>query len=831
MPFPTDWRPVRRGQRGISSRSINPLGEQLEILSRHTAGAAGVEGQTPFIPLDNDATDLLVRITSVAVASGPSPSAYNWLAVRSQDESGEQLYVDAPDIGRGILGSYEAYESNSKLDVPVDGSAVVVLKPGAASEFFVFTWGETATWAKIDGGLGPCYDWHQVYPGDSPDCTNNWNDLPGGYSGTETQNPLREWQAVTGIKPGTIVRIYRGHCTGYPHVFVTQLQAGDGSTQGEIQALEVNNAVGGTYTLYIFSADGSQYGATTLDYNAGAFEVQNALNAIAGQFTVPYTVAVTGIGTTDNPFVLTYPPYDAYPLLGFDYSGLLDDQEWLFSATAESITEKCEGILDTIPATFVQCEPAGAKNGLLVEYSQDHMILTIDGCLRALHGPLVRKIVACADCTCIDQGSGPTPISGSGPSGPTLICYGVPCQFCLPTTTPTGYTFTAAGFIGCGAGKGTVTVPCCPNPVSTVLHLVFTGGLAPLNNGLILPSNLAYTGGVPIQSAAGNSWDETVASQDGTITKAAIRFFCDSPGTGRFVLEIVATFHDGTECTFIAAAFAQCNPFVWSVGAFNSSCTGPYTPPPSTAQVNDGDAPGNVNGPWILIQDTTNPCRWIAYNPQTQIQAVLTESTDQLSGAVIYVFQFIDARPGHNTPIVTYIYKTSSDIIDCTQMIVATLDVPDYCQSAPRTLTFLPAYNCPPEGSVGSGSVASGSGKASGGVNVGCRTAHNDLCATFSGALAPLLTVRLKWTGGLGDQYVSDPVTACGMTAVINFVCVLSDAGVTYEMSSAFFTEPIGASPDVPIAPFTWSYPDDGSAISAAPGCPGHFGAAVVECA
>lgn len=549
------WKRIFAGDRRLSTESVNPANDLLEQLRLVTADGNGDSRQGAIVSA-LPVPDFLARITGVSVQSGPSASAYNWLAVSPTfAEPGQFLYQDDPAFGRD---DYPAYERDSRLDVPVDGTAVVWMRDGGGF-FFVFSHTDEPVWAKITGApSGASYPWAQVYRS----AAGSWTELPGGLEGTTMQNPATELYNNAFVPENVVVELRRGHCTGYPYVWVQYQQYGDTISNPTIQQLSVLNAVGGTYSLTVFSADGTTSQTTgAIAYNAGATAIQLALNAILP--TLGFGITVGG-GPPPAAYTLTYTDggqYLGYPLVQANYQGtLLNDQEWLFAWVAGSSSPGQPPCVDieTVVDTELRCDYPN-----LNEYTR-----TLTYLCGVLQFPLPGfTLTGTVGGCCVCSGTPPT---GSGaPLG------------CCPSTAAT-YFCVCFPFAGCGAavsgitlvrdglaclwdnahGGGATTVTC----ISAKYLLYFTGCDSDLCGDSVLTLTVYQSiGGVPTGQAVyqvlKKAWD------------------CNSPWTLTLVYNNMTGPDDlGITITKNVTVFPGNAPCCWSASGPPISASGPAPP-------------------------------------------------------------------------------------------------------------------------------------------------------------------------------------------------------------------------------------------------------------
>lgn len=270
------------------------------------------------------------RILARLVASDPTATPacpYAWRQIVRQANGS---YVDHPySFGGGVAdagGGFPAYEAGGNPHVPVDGTAVVWLRPGEGGSYFLFDWTARPVWVSLSGSSGASYGWTEKYPTSG----GTWATLPGGMTGTTTQNAARELYGVTGLADGTVVQLVRGYSSGAPQAIVGRVRAGD-DLVSEKQSLCIVGAVAGTYTITF-------EGQTTapLSWNANAAAIEAALEALSNLVGV----TVTGTGNPDgDPWVIEFlDDFSGHAVIQVTTETLRGDQEWLFAASFLGMT-------------------------------------------------------------------------------------------------------------------------------------------------------------------------------------------------------------------------------------------------------------------------------------------------------------------------------------------------------------------------------------------------------------------------------------------------------------------------------------------------------------
>ena len=285
-------------------------------------------------------TKIKVRITGKT--DNPQDSyrtAYSWDMV---DETTSPI-AGKSGIGwndfRATTSLNQAYERSGNARVPVDGSAVVEITASPGGNYWIFDYPEQEVLGKLLSGTGP-YAWEEWESSGTGGATG-FTKVVGGRSGTTLVNAAYETNNIKNLAAGTFIWLKRGRANCADCV-TAEIQVGDPSTgANERQTLYITGAVGGTFTITVFSGAGDQAATTTaLSYAADAAAVQTAMNAAAATLALPYTVTVSsGAGTLASPFVVNYPgggggagAYLPYRLLVADPTGLVGYQEWLFDA-------------------------------------------------------------------------------------------------------------------------------------------------------------------------------------------------------------------------------------------------------------------------------------------------------------------------------------------------------------------------------------------------------------------------------------------------------------------------------------------------------------------
>lgn len=304
--------------------------EQWRAADANRLAAEVFDISADFPPVDfEEVADLaqevrfLARIVARAtpLVSGQSP-AYSWVAV---DDNTTTAATQHPLSFRGDPDHYPAYEESANPFVPIDGTAIVELRPGTGGAgYMLFSYPTRPRFARITGnGLlsgNYVYSWVEIYPtGDF----NAWSDVPGGLSGTTTVNEAYEINDVEGVPVGTRVRIWQGYLSGgAPIVRVRRPQAGDGNTVREQHSIVTENLAGGTYTL---TFEGQTTSA--LAHSANAATIEAALEALSNLTNV----TVTGTGTSADPFVVEYQDnFNSHDVLTPDLAAIKNSQDWLF---------------------------------------------------------------------------------------------------------------------------------------------------------------------------------------------------------------------------------------------------------------------------------------------------------------------------------------------------------------------------------------------------------------------------------------------------------------------------------------------------------------------
>lgn len=315
-----EFRPHHRVTRAAAGQ-LNEMAATVENLTKLGAGQFGADGVQP----DLDQIYPLVRITKRQLVTG-TLWAYSGqvVQVRAIDAHYGPLHDDLPtfEFGPEITTLYE--ESNNPY-VPVDGSAIVRVEPGADASWR-FKWDDTIVFGEITAREGTRHAWRQQVP-----IHNDWMDLtyPVGKSGTVDLNYARGLMGEK-IPVGTRVVLYRGHCSGYPYVLIEPVIDGDGNIVNESQSLKIIRAAGGTFNL-LFSGGASPQLALDIPYNVSASGLKARLQAVPGVGLVN----VLGSGTAASPYYITFlDDFDDIPPLQADPTNLKSDQEWLFAGSA-----------------------------------------------------------------------------------------------------------------------------------------------------------------------------------------------------------------------------------------------------------------------------------------------------------------------------------------------------------------------------------------------------------------------------------------------------------------------------------------------------------------
>lgn len=306
----------------ISAGKLNQMLEAAQGTFRSSADVVDIDGVHTATPVQ---TVFAAKITKrLTLVSGDVPK-YEWIRAvpRDAEDSGDS-WQDAGHLGYGLEDNLPATEDTYLTEVPVDGSAVVEMSLHEGGVLTSFRWDSAPEiWAEItEVGVDPYegqYAWREVTRSGSA----GFAVRPGGFTGTTTLHPLKEKNGETTVPVGYIARAVRGHCTGYPHVEITTSQLPDLFTGTPLKhRIRIRNSFGGTFSLTVHGGT-----AGGLDYNIGAASLQSAWNTAANGL---YTVAVTGTGTDDDPFIVTYsdPLPHLFPVP--DNTQLVSDQEWLF---------------------------------------------------------------------------------------------------------------------------------------------------------------------------------------------------------------------------------------------------------------------------------------------------------------------------------------------------------------------------------------------------------------------------------------------------------------------------------------------------------------------
>lgn len=182
-------------------------------------GASGVDGEADF-PKE---TEILARITKlVTPPDAYTPPWYAFTVIYRNDNSGSVSSSmwslnQASDTSSGSDGvsDVKAYESSGNLNVPVDGSAIAVLRPAPGGGSWIFDWVGGVTYGIItDNASAPAYSFNEVYPTSSFSTTvaAQIEVIAGGRTGNAK---AIEMYGNVNVPVGTIVMLHRGYCAGY----------------------------------------------------------------------------------------------------------------------------------------------------------------------------------------------------------------------------------------------------------------------------------------------------------------------------------------------------------------------------------------------------------------------------------------------------------------------------------------------------------------------------------------------------------------------------------------------------------------------------------------
>lgn len=260
-----------------------------------------------------DGHKMLVRITGAAQISTSEPVSYSGSEVIQKDDGtiGDRPIPTQFKVGSVGSAFYPLREKSGNPSVPIDGSVIVEVEPSSSGSYMTFDYAAVEYWFELTGSSGAAYAWKRKYPvagGTLSDLINPYTGVV--YSGTTTQNMLREIHGVTGLANGTIVKGYPGGGGGAAQVVIKRQQMGDGAALHEIQTVYIKRAVAGSYVI-----DGD-----TLAWNHNAAALQAA---VAG-------TTVTGSGVEGFPWLVEWTDFDPHELLTANTTLLLGDQEWLF---------------------------------------------------------------------------------------------------------------------------------------------------------------------------------------------------------------------------------------------------------------------------------------------------------------------------------------------------------------------------------------------------------------------------------------------------------------------------------------------------------------------
>jgi hypothetical protein len=203
-----------KGKR-VSAARLNEQKDLLEKLSVFGDGELGDDGGTGAMP---PYVRPIARITGILLPPQGSGQLYQYsyqIVGFSNTPIYSPLYWDVTDAnGVGFTGgpaTMPAYERSNIATVPVDGSAIVELDFGPNSSY-IFSWPFEVVLAMLEGDEGDAqYAWTEVYHGPG----GTFPPVADGRNGTTTDNFAKERDNVTGIRPGTIVKLERGFCSGY----------------------------------------------------------------------------------------------------------------------------------------------------------------------------------------------------------------------------------------------------------------------------------------------------------------------------------------------------------------------------------------------------------------------------------------------------------------------------------------------------------------------------------------------------------------------------------------------------------------------------------------
>lgn len=337
--MPSDFRRRRRPGQGLDANEVNQLVAHTEDITRRLYGVEQ-EVQSVNTAWDNTILARVVGFEDEDEEDG-GRRAYKCQWVHPSET------LTAGRTNRWQLGTLTAHEYSDARDVPVDGSAIVLLRPDDTGGFY-FDWHPTELDAEIISSAAGVYQCEQRFP----DQSGTW------ANGTLTLE-AREDNGRTDVANGTIVRVRRGYCSGAPRVEIDTLQDGDDDTLYDQQTVGIF-ASGGTYKLIFDETSGGTNPQTTgpIAWNANATTVEAALTSLSNC----NAVGITGNGTLEDRFTIEFLDSHAnYLVMESVETDLEGDQEWLFSA-GESIAD-VEFPQDEIPVRIT--EKSGFAHGFV----------------------------------------------------------------------------------------------------------------------------------------------------------------------------------------------------------------------------------------------------------------------------------------------------------------------------------------------------------------------------------------------------------------------------------------------------------------------------------